>query len=713
MVKKKKIDKKTQSKEIPPPLKFTLPAQKVLIILALFLPPLVFYPLWSEISHGKFISFQLIATLLFFLFLIEEFKSSRILFFRHPLNMPVIFYFTASLISISYAVNPLKSTDYLLKYFAFILFFFVVARAFRRIEDASRSIMAVYVSCFIVSCFGISQFIAWNVQDPEKANYPYYGSFFVNPNYAGQFVCIVLPLFLFCFSYFKKRVLIKCSILFGFLVMGFYLIITFARGAWLSAFFGFVVIICTGIYLKVERAYGSKGVRNYWISLIALILFGLSVLVFLWVGDFSIYSVDFILKRGVEVESTEYGFINSRLLLWSDSLNLIKSNFPKGAGLGNFEFEIPKFQKFFPNAAKYQYAHSDFIQKACEEGPLGLFAFLWLLASLFKALFSLIRRTTGVKRSLFLSLLGSVSAMSFFALLDFPFFEPAPLLVFWLSAGIVASHISSPLSEREPGEGSYFQIKMPSFLIILLAIIFAISFGKYLFHYAGGGYLFQKGKSAKQAQKALDYYEKSLNLWDHEYQTHFELGKQYYLLGNFTKAESELKEALKLHPYHWNSLGNIGVLYLNLYEKKKNHPDRERFLETAYRYIKKSNEINPKFNLNNLGLIYYYKGEYIRAGESFEKEVEVFPNDLFAYFWGGRTFVLAGNYLKAEKFFRRAVELNPDNFGSLFEFSEVLFKNGKYEESYDILMRALEIKPNYKPAENLRNMLIKELMRRR
>ena len=131
------------------------------------------------------------------------------------------------------------------------------------------------------------------------------------------------------------------------------------------------------------------------------------------------------------------------------------------------------------------------------------------------------------------------------------------------------------------------------------------------------------------------------------------------------------------------------------------------------KYFKQANDINPHRNLYNLGLTHYYKGEFIKAANYFEREIAFNPNNMDAYFWGGRSFYISKNTKKAEEYYRKCVEFAPDNFSFLLALSEALFSNRKFEESYDTISKALEILPNNKPAQNLRNTLKQILMSQR
>ncbi|MBU1626461.1 hypothetical protein KKB18_03755, partial [bacterium] len=225
-------------------------AQRLIVLISCILTPLMFFPLWSELSHAKFISFQITALFLFLLFILENAKESRIIINSHPLNLPVFIYLIVTFFSLYFAVNPLKGLDYLVKYLAYVLFFFVVSRLFRKVDDAFKSIIALYIACFITACFGIYQFIALNLQDSEKAFYYLYGSLFANPNYAGQFISVVIPLSIFIYWKLKGKTIVKALIISSSILILFYLILTFARCAWVSLIFGLFVIACTFIYLR-------------------------------------------------------------------------------------------------------------------------------------------------------------------------------------------------------------------------------------------------------------------------------------------------------------------------------------------------------------------------------------------------------------------------------------------------------------------------------
>jgi tetratricopeptide (TPR) repeat protein len=678
---------------------------KVLVYLALLATPIFFYRLWGYPSHGKFIVFQFLILILIILSIKTAKTGLRIP--KSPLYMPIVLSCIVSLISLGFSVNPLKGTDLLLRYFSFYIFFLILASFIDDFIFPVKSIFVLCISCLVVSIFGIMQFIFLTKYNPKQAFYLFYGSVFGNPNYAAQFVAAIVPLFVFCIVYLRSKVIKLSIVVLSFLLTLFYLVLTFARGSWLSLLTGFLVMGFIWMYFTIYEKYGKGGVKRVWISLMVLGILAAIIGLVLISSNFSIYNINWILKRGADIETTPYGFINSRLLIWRDSLDLIKGVFPKGVGPWNFEFELPKYQNFFPNLAKYQYAHGDFIQKACEEGPVGFFIFIWLIVALFKIIIMAVKKHRGLERVLVLSILGSVSTIVAYAFIDFPFYEASPLLVFWTSAGLITG------INRSKNKNRYFNIKLEPMLGLLIAGIITITFSTYLIRFAGGGYLFNEGQKSKNADKAVEYYMDSLKLWNHEYETHFMLSQAYYVMNNLVRSEDELKESLKFNPYHWNSLENLGVLYLSRYEKEKNNPDKENLLDTAYEYFVKANRINPNSSLYNLGISYYYRKDYAKAVEYFEREAKVYPDNRDAYYFAGLCYLSMKDNVKCESLLRKALELAPSNIRYLITMSDVLYKNGKYEEAYDTVLKAEKIYPDSIEVKDLKSKLVNILMQRR
>mgnify|MGYP005866837549 CR=1 FL=1 len=80
------------------------------------------------------------------------------------------------------------------------------------------------------------------------------------------------------------------------------------------------------------------------------------------------------------------------------------------------------------------------------------------------------------------------------------------------------------------------------------------------------------------------------------------------------------------------------------------------------KYIKKALEINPNLSVayNDLGYIYYAKGNYEKAGEYLKRAIELNPDLLQAHTNLGLTLATQKRFDEAEKEYRKAIEINPD-----------------------------------------------------
>lgn len=119
-------------------------------------------------------------------------------------------------------------------------------------------------------------------------------------------------------------------------------------------------------------------------------------------------------------------------------------------------------------------------------------------------------------------------------------------------------------------------------------------------------------------QKALQEFQKAIQLKPNYADAYHNLANTYHELGDDEKALENYQKASSLNPKLWQSLQNIAAIY---YQRKK--------YDQAQDYIQKALQINPK-NINlwaNLGIIYMTVGEKIRAKEVFTQVLAQDPQN--------------------------------------------------------------------------------------
>lgn len=129
----------------------------------------------------------------------------------------------------------------------------------------------------------------------------------------------------------------------------------------------------------------------------------------------------------------------------------------------------------------------------------------------------------------------------------------------------------------------------------------------------------QRGKP----EVALGQYQKVLRLQPYNPVVLNRLGKIYFALGNFVKAEESYKEAIKMNPDYVSSYTNLGDLYFY-------YKDSAGAL-TNYQESNRLNPFNPAIH-KNMGLI-YYQSDRQKAIEEWKVTAKLDPQDLEIQGW--------------------------------------------------------------------------------
>jgi tetratricopeptide (TPR) repeat protein len=95
-------------------------------------------------------------------------------------------------------------------------------------------------------------------------------------------------------------------------------------------------------------------------------------------------------------------------------------------------------------------------------------------------------------------------------------------------------------------------------------------------------------------------------------------------------------------------------------------------------------------------LDYFYKGEYEKAKEEFEKTIELDPESVAAWMNGGVALGKLGKPEEAVKFYDKAIELKPDIADAWYNKACSYSLKGDKGKSLENLQKAIELDPKYK-----------------
>lgn len=152
-------------------------------------------------------------------------------------------------------------------------------------------------------------------------------------------------------------------------------------------------------------------------------------------------------------------------------------------------------------------------------------------------------------------------------------------------------------------------------------------------------------------QKAVDDFEKAIELNPNHYQTHLMLGKAYTGVDRHKDSLGILHKATELEPSNPKAYDMLMELYLYLKEPKKS-------LETAKKAI--SSGVDED-SLPALGWAYYQFGKNDEAEARFKRDLELYGEFYGAYRNLGLVSFARGDYEKAAEYLEKAEKFEPEN----------------------------------------------------
>ena len=310
----------------------------------------------------------------------------------------------------------------------------------------------------------------------------------------------------------------------------------------------------------------------------------------------------------------------TRVLLWKNSVQMIKENSVFGVGAGNWQIYFPKFglDKFgigdvvANGTMTYQRPHNDFLWIFCEMGIMGIMSYLFLFLSFFYYGIKLIKNQQGKKANwLYALFLSTIIGYILISFADFPFERIEHQIVLYTIFSIVlGNYYLNKKTELKP-----LNVKLSTFSIALLVlVIFLMTVSTK--RYNGEYHTSQMNLAYKNSNwnKVIEEVDLANNLFYSIDPMSIPLvwykGVALFASENINDAKIEFEKAYKIDPYNIHVLNNLA----SCYEKIGNHKDAEL-------YYKKALKISSLFEetLLNLAAIYFNTKKFELAFETIDK----------------------------------------------------------------------------------------------
>lgn len=198
-------------------------------------------------------------------------------------------------------------------------------------------------------------------------------------------------------------------------------------------------------------------------------------------------------------------------------------------------------------------------------------------------------------------------------------------------------------------------------------------------------------KSFEKARKYFDsgkflhsiqIYHKLINEYPALVDAYVELAFVYTKLGKEAFAEKLLRRAYEIDPENEEVLFMLGNIYIHL---KK--------FDEAIKFFTKLAPLEYPAVHYNLGLAYYYRGDYLEAEAEFKKVLKIDPGFPRAVEMLAEVLMKRGSYEEAFEYLQKAVREDPYNYSLYHLLAISLWNLGKLVDAKKAIETAIDLEP--------------------
>jgi len=617
---------------------------------------------------------KLLVIIAIFLWLLRIINNDDFFWRKSSLNLPIfIFIFVMSISLLISEIVAVSSRDYII-FLSYFLIYFLIINNVNNQEQFFSFIKLFFIISFIVAFYALIQYYGF---DPYLKEFNAITSTIGQKNWISNYLALIFPLI---FSYFLLEKIKKNKIIYFFLLSIFYttIMICQSRGIWISI----ISTILIGIFVIYEfKLFKIFQENQKWLILLFVTFLIITI----------IYSTDNFLnrsditvpQRALSTFDEQDPSINTRILIWKNTIEMIKDRPIFGSGIGTFKMNYLNYQAEFlknnPYYIRYSVkageAHNEYLQMWAELGIIGLGIFIGIILIFYSFTLDYLKKNDSDKDKIivFVLVLG-ITCFLIHCLFCFPLHVPALGITFFTLLGLTVIYtrkINLPKtdSDNKPKEIKLKNkgIKIVLTILLLVFMIWAINlvavrpyiaeiqYFNGMRHNVDGNY-----------REALPYFEQAASLYPCNGRILHALGTTYYNLGILNKAEEVLQRTAR-YLIDANTFYNLGLVYsqAGLFSKAE-----EEFKQAIY--------LNPKFTkaYYDLGYLYFIQEKYDDTIEQWNKILEIepdFPNKYILLNNLGIVYNKKEMPEKALEYFLEALQLAPEGSPIIEEIEEELY----------------------------------------
>jgi len=585
---------------------------------------------------------------------------------KTKLDLPLILFALALFLSLFISETKTVSLQDFIIFFSYILIFFLITNNLNRKADFNSFIHLFFIISSLVSIYTIIQYYSF---DPYLEDLHSLTSTIGQKNWISNYLAMIFPV---VFSYFLLEQTQKNKIIYFVLLAVLYttLMICQSRGTWVSI----SITAILAIYIIIKFKFYEIFKRNRkWLFYLLITFLAITI----------IYSTDNPLNKSAitvpqRVMSTfdeQDPSINTRLLIWKTTLEMIIDRPIFGSGIGTFKMNYLNYQaEFLKNnpfyikySGKAREAHNEYLQMWAETGIIDLIIFMGIILMFYSLIIDYLKKNDNEKDKIIVfGLVLGITCFLIHCLFTFPLHVPTLGVTFFALLGLTVTYtrkINLPKtdSDNKPKEIKLKNkgIKIALTFLVLVFMIWAINL-----------------VVVKPYIAEIQYFN----------------GMRYNVDGNYREAIPYFEQAASLYPYNGRILHALGTTYYNLGILNK----AEEVLQKTKRYLIDAN------TFYNLGLVYSRAGLFSKAEEEFKYSVYLIPKFTKAYYDLGYLYFIQEKYDDTIEQWNKMLAIEPNfsnkyivlnNLGIVYQKKEMPDRALKY------FVQALQLVPEGDPIE--------------
>ncbi len=678
------IEKLSGSKVRPKPKKSAYFTSFYILAILVFLVP---FPNFGEIYASSYLPkaalIQIGSLLLLTVWLFEQFRANTLTIVKCRLYLPLAAFLLWVLLSITWSLNTYSVLSKWTHWAACGLIFFLAAQIIKNRQQARFIFIMIVSSAVVLSFLGFFQYLLrvdWFPQTARPA------ITFANKNMAAHFFVLVFPAGLYLLLSAKNK---RAIWLYAFFLacLNTYVFYTHTKAAWVCVTFEFLLFISVFVFEKIrfktKTDFGKHKAAAFGVAIALTIAMSFltpdglrwrgpetyNYIAGMWDAEARV--ADEKLQKLRKYSSIS---VESRLILYQNTLELFAKKPLLGVGAGNFSIHYPTASIKRPRDNKSLilkqavHGHNDFLQLLSELGLPFAIIFIWACVLFIQGIGKLGRKACPPEdRQMGAAALIALAGIALNANFSFPFYRAvAPFLLAVYSAIFFTAYRGFAVKNQNRGDTwsvAGTQWSKVCFILSLAGLILW-SMAQYRVIKSDEHY------HSMHVAIRLEKYEEAL--------AQIELAKHYNPLP---------KETMKMK----------GQIYLKLGKVKK-----ARDLLTAYQ------KYNPYYaqGLMLLGRSHQLLKEYQEAEKALQRGIEIDPHvermhDLLASVKSS-----LGKHEEALKEFRRAAELKPDNFNYQYNLGIKAREMKRFEEAAGAFRKTIDLKPTFDKGHLLLGLIL-------